>query len=574
MKKIKGIKSGMPSGSFLFLKAMPAALLLTALLSVSAQARRGGLINSKHNLSSSGRGIKAQQETHICIFCHTPHSANPATPNWNRPSHGATYTPYNSSTAKASFGQPTGSSKLCLSCHDGTVALGMIISKAPIKLAGGIRHMPRGRSNLGTDLSNDHPISFVYDAGLAALNGELKDPSSLDSAVRLDADGMMQCMTCHDPHDDLFGKFLVKKNTASALCLECHDKDNWVGSDHQASTATWNGTGKNPWPHSTETTVDANACGSCHTPHDAGSGERLLRFAEEEKNCYACHNGNVAATNIEAEFNKFSIHPVAATIGVHDPTEDPVNASRHVECSDCHNPHTVQASEASAPTASGAINNVKGVGFSGAIADPLINEYELCFRCHADSIDKGRSLIDRQFPETNTRLEFSSSSLSYHPVGTIGQNPDVPSLISPYMESSMIYCTDCHNNNQGSGAGGTGPNGPHGSVYEPILERNLRLTDFSKESTANYALCYKCHSQDSILSDVGFKEHKRHIEGAQTACTTCHDPHGVQNASHLINFNLDYVTPFDGIIEFVDDGLFTGNCTLTCHGKAHDALKY
>jgi hypothetical protein len=142
------------------------------------------------------------------------------------------------------------------------------------------------------------------------------------------------------------------------------------------------------------------------------------------------------------------------------------------------------------------------------------------------------------------------------------------------MESSMIYCTDCHNNNQGSGAGGTGPNGPHGSVYEPILERNLRLTDFSKESTANYALCYKCHSQDSILSDVGFKEHKRHIEGAQTACTTCHDPHGVQNASHLINFNLDYVTPFDGIIEFVDDGLFTGNCTLTCHGKAHDALKY
>jgi predicted CXXCH cytochrome family protein len=450
----------------------------------------------------------------------------------------------------------------------------MIISKAPIAFSGGVLKMPRGRSNLETDLSDDHPISFVYDSGLAALNGELNDPDSLDPAVRLDADGMMQCATCHDPHDDLFGKFLVKNNTASALCLECHDKDYWIGSDHQTSAATWNGTGMDPWPNSAETTVEANACGNCHTPHDSGSGERLLNFAEEEQNCYACHNGNVAASNIEAEFNKPSVHPVAFTTGIHDPTEDLVNPSRHVECFDCHNPHASQTTEATAPTASGALDKVKGIGSSGTMVYPLINEYELCYRCHADSIGRGSALINRQFLQTNTRFEFSSSSASYHPVETIGKNPDVPGLISPYTESSIIYCTDCHNSDRGPNAGGAGPNGPHGSIYTPLLERRLRLTDFGNASSAYYALCYKCHDQNSLLNNSNFSGHRKHIEDEKTACTTCHDPHGVQSSTHLINFNLDYVTPFNGSIEFIDEGQSAGNCTLTCHGKDHDALNY
>jgi predicted CXXCH cytochrome family protein len=571
MKKFKMIRSNQVCGSFL----QPIAwiwFLPLFILSISVQAR--SLVDSKHNLSASGHGIKATEETHICIFCHTPHSANPAAPHWNRPSHGAIYTPYNSSTAKASFGQPAGSSKLCLSCHDGTVALGMIISQAPVHFAGGIRRMPRGRSNLETDLSNDHPISFVYDSGLAALNGELNNPNSLDSAVTLDADGMMQCTTCHDPHNDEFGKFLVKNNTASALCLECHDKDYWIGSDHQTSTATWNGTGLDPWPNSSETTVADNACGNCHTSHDAGSGERLLHFAEEEQNCYSCHNGNVSATNIEAEFNKPSTHPVASTTGIHDPTEDLVNSSRHVECADCHNPHAARHAKASAPAASGALDKVKGIGSSGSMVNPITHEYELCYRCHADSIDRGTSRINRQFPLTNTRMEFSSSSASFHPVETIGKNPDVPGLISPYTESSVIYCTDCHNSDRGPNAGGTGPNGPHGSIYAPLLERKLRLTDYGSESAASYALCYKCHDRNTLLNNSNFAGHKKHIVDIKAACTTCHDPHGVQSATHLINFNLDYVAPFNNTIEFVDNGQSAGNCTLTCHGESHDAYEY
>ena len=79
--------------------------------------------NSLHNLSSSGPGqIKSQTVDQICIFCHTPHSASPDAPMWNRRSGG--YTQYKSSTTDAAPGKPDGSSALCLSCHDGTIAPG------------------------------------------------------------------------------------------------------------------------------------------------------------------------------------------------------------------------------------------------------------------------------------------------------------------------------------------------------------------------------------------------------------------------------------------------------------------
>jgi len=367
----------------------------------------------------------------------------------------------------------------------------------------------------------------------------------------------------------------VVDNAGSALCLTCHDKQYWSGSDHRNSSATWNQLSTDPWPNSTETTVAGNACESCHTPHDAGSGERLLRFAAEEQNCYSCHNGNVASTDIAAQFSKSSVHPITSTLAVHDPTEDLVDPpTRHVECADCHNPHAADGTSATVPTASGALAGVAGVNSSGATVNPLTDEYELCYRCHADSIDRGASLINRQFPQTNTRLEFSSSSASYHPVETIGQNPDVPSLINPYTTSSQIYCTDCHNNNQGPNAGGSGPNGPHGSNFSPLLERRLRLTDGGDDSVSLYAMCYKCHDRDSIRSDDSFEEHDKHIRGENIACTTCHDPHGVQSTTHLINFNLDYVSPFEGTIEFVDTGRFRGTCTLTCHGEEHDGYNY
>ena len=540
-------------------------------------ARADGILGSKHDLSVGGGGsIKATMESEVCVFCHTPHRAVGDTPLWNRAASGATYTPYSSSTAKAVMGQPTGSSKLCLSCHDGTVALGMVQSRtAPIQMQGGVTTLPPGPSRLGTDLSDDHPVSITYDNALAAANGQLRPPSSLTDKVRLDHNNQMQCTSCHDSHDDRYGKFLVQDNNGSALCVTCHNMNFWQTSDHRISTKTWNGTGIDPWPHTDATTVAANACENCHAPHTAGTKERLLNFADEERNCFSCHNGNVASDNIQVEFNKSSVHPILNTTGRHDPTEDPINPTRHVECADCHNPHAANSSSATVPMASGALAGVTGVNVNGSVITPITREYELCFRCHGDSVGRGPARVPRRIVQTNTRLEFSSTSASFHPVTSVGRNANVPSLIAPWATSRLMYCTDCHNNNQGPGAGGTGPNGPHGSVYTPLLERRLEFTDNQSESSAIYALCYKCHDRNSILGDQSFPSHRKHIVEQQTACTTCHDSHGVANATHLINFNSTYVTPSsNGRLEFIDTGTFRGNCSLRCHGADHQAKPY
>jgi len=544
------------------------------------------ILGSKHDLSIAGPGpVKAATESEVCLFCHTPHRGVPDTPLWNHALSQVSYTPYQSSTTKATIGQPTGASKLCLSCHDGTVALGMVTSRLqPIEMRNGVITMPPGPSNLGTDLSDDHPVSFTYDNALVTANGQLRDPATLIDKVRLDHNNQMQCTSCHNPHDDRFGKFLVEDNYASALCVSCHNQNYWQDTSHRVSTKRWNGSGINPWPHTTQTSVAANACENCHAPHTAGTKPRLLNFADEERNCFSCHNGNVAEKDLLPEFNKFSTHPIYRTTGVHDPMEDPVNPPRHVECVDCHNPHAARSTPAVAPTASGALAGVKGVNAAGAVVNVLSAQYELCFRCHGDSIARGPATVSRQYSQNNTRIEFQPSNASFHPVVGVGKNPIVPSLLPPWTVGSRIYCTDCHNNDQGPGANGAGPNGPHGSLYAPILERQLIFSDNQAENTASYALCYKCHSRASILADDSFKAtsatgeprgHQFHIVTVRAACTTCHDSHGVEQQPHLINFNTTYVTPSsNGQLSYTSLGNGNGSCSLTCHGRDHNNTPY
>ncbi|HAM73406.1 MAG TPA: cytochrome C [Verrucomicrobiales bacterium] len=558
-------------------RRLPGLLLLPLLLLLPAGLRGDTILASKHDLSVVGPGpIKASSESDVCVFCHTPHRGTGDLPLWNHTLSTATYTPYSSSTTKATIGQPTGSSKLCLSCHDGTVALGMIANRSrPIEMRNGVVNLPAGPSNLGTDLSDDHPISFLYDSSLVAADGHLKDPSTLTHKARLDHNNQVQCTSCHNAHDNQYGKFLVQNNQGSALCINCHSIDLWTESSHSRSPKTWNGVGPNPWPHTPYTTVAANGCENCHAVHNAGTKARLLNFADEEKNCYTCHAGTVAAKDIQSEFNKFSAHPILATSGVHDPVEDPVNGQRHVECADCHNPHASKPSPAVAPNASGALAGVKGVDVDGVVVNAVTYEYELCFRCHGDSLTRGPARVNRNTVQTNARLQFQRSNASFHPIEAQGKNPNVPSLIAPWTAASRMYCTDCHNNNQAAAAGGTGPNGPHGSLYAPILERQLLLTDYNVADTSAYALCYKCHSEGSILADQSFSSHRHHVVDLQTACTTCHDPHGVERSPRLINFNRDYVSPSStGLIEFVSSGNNSGNCSLTCHGKDHVATPY
>jgi len=436
--------------------AAACAALSLVLVSPAAVAR---IADTKHNLSVSGPGpIKSTTEEEICIFCHAPHNARRDVPYlWNRFDSTANYTTYQSSTLYATVGQPTGASKLCLSCHDGTIALGALVSRpVEVPFVGGLRFIPEGPTRLGTDLSDDHPVSFVYDDALVALRGELASPSTLLNEVKLDASGEMQCTACHNPHDNPYGKFLVKPNNFADICVTCHIRTDWMIASHATSTKTWNGTLPDPWPHTDFTTVAENACESCHTPHTAGGHARLLNFAVEEDNCLTCHNGNVAQHDIEIQLINNTGHKVQNYNAIHDPAENfATGTTKHVECVDCHNPHRANNLSASAPLVPGPLRGVKGVNISGSVVQEASYLYEVCFKCHADNNVTTNAGVTRLLPQINTRREFDFANPSYHPVAFAGKNPNVPSLIPPLNENSIIYCTDCHNNDQGPGAGGT-----------------------------------------------------------------------------------------------------------------------
>lgn len=554
------------------------AIILIFLFLVPVHTGAQSIINTPHNLSVSGPGnVKASSESEICIFCHTPHNSLPSSPLWNKDDPGYTYTLYHSSTVQAVPGQPDGPSILCLSCHDGTTALGSVLSRSgSISFDGGISTLPAGTANLSTDLADDHPISFDYTTGLAASDGQMKDPSAVIAPVAL-IQGRMQCTSCHDPHRNITNDFLVVTGQYSELCFSCHNRDYWALSAHSTSTATWNGNGNDPWPRTGFVNVAENGCENCHTPHNAGNNNRLMNYLAEENNCLVCHNGNVAATNMVSQLTKPYIHNVYGYNLEHDADEDALSLSMHVECEDCHNPHAVNDAPAVAPAANGFLSGVHGINQSGNPVTPLQYAYELCYRCHADSPSKPSSRTTRQIEQNNVRLEFDPANPSHHAVNSAGVNPNVPSLISPLTISSVVYCTDCHASD-GSGS----PAGPHGSIYPGQLKYRYLTADFTTESPSAYELCYSCHSRTSILNDESFDSHEKHIRDLRTPCNACHDPHGIShtqgnstNHSHLINFDLDIVSQaMNGLLQYESTGLFSGRCYLNCHGQNHMGMHF
>jgi predicted CXXCH cytochrome family protein len=564
-------------------KMILAGMMALTLFFFTPWAPAADIRSTKHDLSISGTGdIGASSENQVCIFCHIPHrEGSKMAYLWNRSSPLNPYTPYDSSTLKADVGQPTGSSRMCLSCHDGTIALGAIASTpAEIPFKGGIRFMPDNRpSNLGTDLSDDHPVSFSYDTALSRENVELKDPALLPSVMRLENDHQLQCITCHDPHDDAFGRFLVMDNTASSLCMACHDKKGWNHSSHFSSNALLARAG-GLWPNTPYLTVAENGCENCHIPHSAGTGERLLIFGDEEETCYACHSGTIASKNIAAAISKPYRHPVDLYRGIHDPVEDFTSGHvpAHVECSDCHDGHQANDDPSlDGVMVSGANRGASGISASGAALAEARFTYEICFKCHGDNNVINTLSIPRQIDQLNTRLEFDPANPSYHPVEAPGKNPDVPSLLPSHTISSTISCTDCH----GASEGLPNVKGPHGSDW-PHLLIDQYVTDASAMNPpSSYGLCYTCHSQESLLNDESFS-HAKHVVDKGTPCSVCHDPHGVNymqgssmHNSHLINFDLSVVSQVETKpIEYNHLGRFQGECFLTCHNEPHNPKTY
>ena len=179
------------------------AFILVMLLQLTAFGKVKG---SPHDLAALDTGD-------ACSFCHTPHGALPQTPGWSHKLSSTVYKIYQSSSLDAKVGQPTGDSKLCLSCHDGTTDL---------DAAGTTIGTVNSAANVGENLSQSHPISFAY-ATSDAADDEIVAENATITAL-LDG-GNVECSSCHDVHNAAGNAGLLQiDNSGSALCLTCHAK--------------------------------------------------------------------------------------------------------------------------------------------------------------------------------------------------------------------------------------------------------------------------------------------------------------------------------------------------------------
>jgi len=203
-----------------------------ALLATLAATGWAWVAGSLHDFSGS-----SYAGGEICVVCHVPHGADTSVagaPLWHHAVTTDGFTVYASATLTATPGPPSGVSKLCLSCHDGTVAIdsfGGATGTASVST-------PR---NLGRSMADDHPVSITYDAALATADPGLFNPTSKTvtiggggftktgkiSSVML-VGGKLECSSCHSVHNDFVqdddDPLLKITKAGSALCLACHNK--------------------------------------------------------------------------------------------------------------------------------------------------------------------------------------------------------------------------------------------------------------------------------------------------------------------------------------------------------------
>jgi predicted CXXCH cytochrome family protein len=616
-------------------------MLILANTFAAAQPPVNGDVLGMHNLSVGSGASVYSQGSLGCTFCHAPHSGlGGNTPLWNQKLSTQTYTPYNSTTySQQGNTQPTLgiTSSLCLSCHDGTVGVGQSAAYGVLPTVGSLNSV----DSFGTTLTGSHPFSLVIPmkdapnlvASLIA-QGKTADPTG---AVKLVA-GNIECTSCHSPHvqgiDRIAQNFLVRDSSNAQMCLACHDPNRvmqgrvnplagFTGSIHATATNQVSADGHvGSYP-----TVGVNACNSCHMSHDAVAPARLLRPATPAaagndsvtQDCMTCHNGGTfvspAPRNIMAEVAKTG-HPLPSGNNFHDAAEAAVlNNNRHTTCVDCHNPHASNQTTVPFPAPPGlrpSQAGVTGIGLDGiTVLTPSINQYENCLRCHGTSTGKQRLILYGYAPARvasapdalNIIPEFAATATSSHPVTHDRTSPlPQPSLLLNMLNQdgtanaravgTRIFCTDCHNSDDNREFGGgvnTGPNGPHGSNYSHILERNYQFSQAAVPGgvvtnlfpspdlsfTGPYAMCAKCHDLTQIVANTSFTQHSLHISTYGFSCSVCHTAHGMGATSpsitgeRLVNFDANVVGENNGVP--IAYNRSSNTCTLMCHSIAHNA---
>jgi|GEM_PF-2975613 len=388
-------------------------------------------------------------------------------------------------------------------------------------------------------------------------------------------------------------------------------------------------------PHNSFLSANVDTCAACHRSHTAQSAS-LRNNTGEEQVCFTCHTSGGSGTNVQLAFTSFNNtstsyykHPVSSSLNIHQAGETlSVNFGgnlRHIECEDCHNPHSTARTDPSASVIVPAIQQemyessgvdpiwtAVGAPSSYTWLDKAEREYQVCLKCHSsyatlptyspdgygwasgsdlpDIAPNGLGKLTSTNPvqildNRDMAAMFNPYLLSYHPVASMGRNQNIPagSFVTGWSKTSMVYCTDCHQNSTSSIYG----EGPHGSGNLHILAGSSDYITIDNSALANPIhdtgeVCFNCHQFGTYVngtnspSTTNFRDVNKnlHMEHDFTACYTCHNSHGSEQ-SRLINFDTQIVAisaPLNSQTAWGFAG-GVGSCTLACHGMDHDTDK-
>lgn len=177
------------------------------------------IAGTKHDLSANP-SIKGGLS--VCAYCHGTHNSSVTQiPLWGRTDVSSEFKLYASNSLRATVDSPGTMSRVCLSCHDGTIAFDAVLGA--IGTAGNDMNtlFPDSPAVIGRDLSDDHPVGV----SVSADSDGLRDAATITGAgLRLYA-GKVECASCHDVHGSGgYAGFLRLDPEKSALCQTCHVK--------------------------------------------------------------------------------------------------------------------------------------------------------------------------------------------------------------------------------------------------------------------------------------------------------------------------------------------------------------
>ncbi len=504
------------------------ALLLCAALLISQTsfgARVSDVRATVHNLSNAAAGTVTPTGTvptrnvysnatssggtdQVCVFCHTPHGASLKDLNgsdlgnaswkpalWNRKiPRGSTYTGYTSATSssldaatiQAGFnGQPGGSSKLCLSCHDGTLAIGSVnvwngsqfnVTSEVIQMTGtkGSNDKtfpvgPYGEStgftrDLGVDLSNDHPISVTYNSALANLDGELrvldnnqKYPATTGTVIGVKSSGykpklpleptgaggagQVQCATCHDPHLREADATAVDYANPKFLRLNRFQSAQPTGTYSQANDII---------------------CLACHEKAGASWA-------------YSAHANNQVATQTYLNnANSAQLRQFPSTLPVWKGA-----------CLNCHDTHTVsgarrllrEGTNAQGQIGASSIPKPGGAGTSAI--------EETCYQCH----DGGATIpnvLSSYTTVPNIKSDFTTAGNKIMP---IAKTPETHDIGGNFTDSTFIDCSYATNSTNKCG--------------KDFIEQRTKLG--VGDTTKRHVECTDCHNPHRVVKFKDFR---------------------------------------------------------------------